>query len=415
MHTTQPESRNGASRVRHALAAFSLIALLAPLGSPVAAAGFRSVDPPAPDGSRSVNLVEAGDRLLLSWIEPGDEAVLRFAAFDGESWSAARTVAKGTAFVVNRADVPELTASADGQEVLYAHWLETLGDNAHAYGVRSARSTDQGATWEPLGWLHDDESAVEHGFVSHALDPNGGARAFWLDGRLMPEGGDTELRAAALGRTGAAGPAGPAGPPVSVVLDPRVCECCSTDAVTTADGPLIVYRDRSSEEIRDISVVRWTGDAWSAPETVHRDGWHIEGCPVNGPAASAEGSSVAVAWYSAADQSPRVQVAFSEDAGAHFAAPIVIDEERPRGQVDVSSTREGAAVVWLRREGGTTEVVWRSAARTGEMGPVERLGPGAGARVSEYPKAGRVGDRLLVAWGEVGEVPRLRAVLLDAP
>ena len=356
-------SRRPLPRMR-LLAPFFLVALMPIAGPEVGfASSWKSIDPPAPEGARSMNLVEAGDRLLLSWIEPGDEAVLHVAAFDGSSWSAPRRVASGASFVVNRADVPELAVVFGGgsgeAEVMHAHWLESIGDNPHAYGIRSAQSTDGGGTWAPLGWLHDDESAVEHGFVSHARNADGTARAFWLDGRRMPGGGDTELRAATLG---------PSGPPASQVLDERVCECCSTDAVTTSDGPLIVYRDRSPEEIRDISVVRWTGGAWSAPQTVHRDGWHIEGCPVNGPAASADGSSLAVAWYTAADQNPRVHVAFSEDAGAGFAAPIVVDDATPRGQVDVSLVPDGAAVVWLRRVGGATEVVWRRVARNGEMG-----------------------------------------------
>lgn len=367
-----------------------------------ASAAPRSIDPPAPLGARSVNLVEAGDRVLLSWVQPGDESVLFFAAFDGESWGPAQEVTRGGSFVVNRADVPELVWAGDGK--VHAHWLEGIGDNAHAYGIRSSRSNDGGRTWQGRGWLHDDESPVEHGFVSHARDASGAVRTFWLDGRRMPGGGDTELRSAALGAVD---------PPDSVVLDPRVCECCSTDAVTTADGPLIVYRDRSSEEIRDISVVRWDGGAWSAPRTVHRDGWRIEGCPVNGPAASAQGESVAVAWYTAAEQSPRVNLTFSEDAGAIFSPPIVVDGARPRGQVDVALTPEGAAIVWLRREGGETEVVWRSVARSGEVGPVVRLGPGPDARITEYPKLGRVAGQVVATWGETDDAPRLRAVLLD--
>ena len=39
-----------------------------------------------------------------------------------------------------------------------------------------------------------------------------------------------------------------------VPLDDRVCECCSTSAAMTANGPVIVYRDRSADEVRDIAT-----------------------------------------------------------------------------------------------------------------------------------------------------------------
>jgi hypothetical protein len=41
-----------------------------------------------------------------------------------------------------------------------------------------------------------------------------------------------------------------------VLLDGRVCECCATSAASTPDGIAVVYRDRSKEEVRDISIVR---------------------------------------------------------------------------------------------------------------------------------------------------------------
>ena len=67
----------------------------------------------------------------------------------------------------------------------------------------------------------------------------------------------------------------------------------------TAEGPVVVYRDRSEaeKEIRDISIVRLKGKKWSAPRPVFQDGWRLNGCPVNGPAVAAAGRRVAVAWF----------------------------------------------------------------------------------------------------------------------
>ena len=79
-------------------------------------------------------------------------------------------------------------------------------------------------------------------------------------------------------------------------VDLRVCECCPTAAAVTADGPIIAYRDRSPKEIRDIYISRLVDGSWTEPVAVHNDNWHIAACPVNGPALSARGRSVAVAW-----------------------------------------------------------------------------------------------------------------------
>jgi len=65
------------------------------------------------------------------------------------------------------------------------------------------------------------------------------------------------------------------------------------------EGPIVAYRDRSDTEIRDIYVSRSVGSNWSQPVAVHRDNWQIAACPVNGPALSADGTAVALAWFTA--------------------------------------------------------------------------------------------------------------------
>src|SRR6185436_12033224 len=90
------------------------------------------------------------------------------------------------------------------------------------------------------------------------------------------------------------------------LLDPDVCTCCQTVAALTDEGPIVAYRDHSSDETRDISVVSMQNGQWTRPRAVHRDGWRMNACPVNGPALIASGKRVAVAWYTGADEKPRV-------------------------------------------------------------------------------------------------------------
>jgi hypothetical protein len=110
-------------------------------------------------------------------------------------------------------------------------------------------------------------------------------------------------------------------------IDDRVCECCPTAAVRTADGVLVAYRDRSENEVRNIGLTRFDGDEWSDPYLLHDDGWQINGCPVNGPALAADGNRVAAAWFTAPNSRPRVQVAFSDDGGRQFGEPLVVDAD----------------------------------------------------------------------------------------
>lgn len=42
-------------------------------------------------------------------------------------------------------------------------------------------------------------------------------------------------------------------------------------------------------------------------------------CPVNGPALSARGKQVAIAWFNAKDDRPKSFVALSSDSGRSFA------------------------------------------------------------------------------------------------
>ena len=200
----------------------------------------------------------------------------------------ATTIATGADLFVNWADTPGLGVAGNGD--LYAHWLRKSTDSTYAYFVETARSRDGGATWSPLGVLHEDRSPTEHGFVAWAPEDEG-IRAIWLDGRAT--GGDHGTAGAMTLRSARLGLASPAIEP-SELVDERVCDCCSTALAMTAKGAFTVYRDRSGDEMRDIAWSRRASSAstesrWTTPTPVANDGWKIDGCPVNGPQVVAEG------------------------------------------------------------------------------------------------------------------------------
>jgi hypothetical protein len=278
---------------------------------------------------------------------------------------------------VNWADFPALVVGADGR---VAAWLQMLGTGTYSYGVRLG--------WEGgSAWLHSDTSPVEHGFVT--LTPLGEERVFgvWLDARytlddegdLDPTGG-MSLFARSLSLDGELGP--------ELCLDERVCECCQTDAARLHDGRvLVVWRDRSEGEIRDIS---WSigdpldADSFSEPEILHEDGWHIPGCPVNGPSATALGEHASVAWFSAGGGESRVLVSSSSvESGAplKFAEPVRLDGGHPLGRVDTCPMPDGSLLVtWLEGPEGRGRWCARRVLIDGSLGATLELAEVPGNR-----------------------------------
>ena len=303
------------------------------------ASGFaqvRELPAPAGRGSGQPNLAVAPDgRVYLSWIERLGEGrfSLRFALKEGDGWSAPRIIAEGANWFVNWADFPSMVALPDGS--LAAHWLVKSRSETFDYDVMISRSFDGGKTWGKPFVPHRDGVKTEHGFVSMFAAKDGSLAAVWLDGREMKADpndahghghGNMTLRYVKIKRDGALVD--------DAALDTRVCECCQTSAAMTADGPVVVYRDRSEQEIRDISIVRLRDGKWSQPRSVFEDNWKINGCPVNGPSVAAAGRRVAVAWFTGADKTPRVKVAFSDDAGETFGQPVALDDGNPAGRND---------------------------------------------------------------------------------
>src|SRR5205085_2706866 len=84
------------------------------------------------------------------------------------------------------------------------------------------------------------------------------------------------------------------------------------------------------------------------PAVVHKDGWRIYACPINGPSISARDREIAVAWFTAVNGAGKAYVAFSHDAAKTFGEPIRVDDESTSGKVDVALLPDGGAIVsWI--------------------------------------------------------------------
>lgn len=368
---------------------------------------------PAASGSSLPQLTVSNRGILLSWVErAGDMATLKLAEWKGGAWSAARTVSSGRDWFVNWADVPSAIRLADGS--LYAHWLQKSGPDTYAYDVRLSRSIDDGKTWSASFTPHNDGTKTEHGFASLFQMPGAGLGLVWLDGRAMKaghgehDGGPMSIRGATFGRDGKI--------TSEAAVDLRVCECCPTTAAVTADGPIVAYRDRSETEIRDIYVSRLVGGKWTEGVPVHRDNWQIAACPVNGPALSASGKTVVLAWFTAKGDEGHTFIAFSSDSGATFAAPIRLDDASALGRVDASLLPDGSAVAsWIEFADGKAQFRIRRVTAKGERSPAVTISGLSANRASGYPRMAYAEGELVFAWTDSGTPSKVLTARMAAP
>jgi len=374
---------------------------------------IQTSNSPAGVDSREPEFSTTADgRIILSWVEKvgSKRYALRFATRGSSSWSTASTVAEGENWFVNWADFPSVIALTDGS--LAAHWLVKSGSGTYAYDVNIARSKDGGKTWGKPIVPHTDRTQTEHGFVSLIPLPDGRVGAVWVDGRNLKDVKDEgdehtplpvsmTLRYAAVDADGKLSD--------ETQLDERVCECCQTSAAITSEGAIAVYRDRSEKEVRDIHFVTRQQGNWSEPGSVHADNWEINGCPVNGPSVAADGRRVAVAWYTGANDSPRVRAAFSNDAGVSFGKPVEVDDGETLGRVDVLLLPDGSALVcWLSgtAEGGAIKV--RRVQHDASLGPPAVIAKTDISRSSGFPRMARLGDEVHFVWTEFGKPSYVR-------
>jgi hypothetical protein len=383
--------------VRHAwwwcaLAVLSAATLIQPRSAAqTAGAAIFAIEPltsPAGAESTAPQLTVSADRMILSWLETGHHATLKYAERTATGWSAASTVVSSENVVANWADVPSVRALGDGR--LVAQWLEKNSPDPEAYDMRLSVSKDRGRTWTALRSPHGDQTKTQHGFASFFEGGPAGFGLVWLDGRETAKaGGAMTLRSTRYESPGAGG---------ETLVAPRVCDCCPTAAATTSDGAIVAFRNRTADDIRDIYITRWNGQAWSAPGPVHNDGWKINGCPVNGPALAARGRDVTIAWFTAPGGAGRSFAAFSADAGRTFGAPVRVDDEESSGRMQVAVMKDGAAAVsWIESAKPPSQLRVRRVTKQGARSLPVTIAYGLG---TQFPRMAAAQTEIVFAWVE---------------
>ena len=342
-------------------------------------------------------------KVYLTWIEErSDTAFLNISNLEKQTWIEKETITGGTNWFLNWADFPSVAVNSESD--IRGNYLQKSGKDTYAYDV--IVKTKANGEWQPPNRPHNDNTQTEHGFVSMVPVNSGLFFMTWLDGRNTLNEDDAtnsmSIRGAYINNYG------------DILsqneLDSRVCDCCQTSVAMSGDGPIVVYRDRSFDEVRDISLIKWKDSKWEKSKIIYEDNWKIEGCPVNGPKIASNGNNAAVAWFTAANSSPQVKVILSDDKAESFLDPIRIDNGNPIGRVDVEILSEGSAIVsWMEEVDGNAEIRARKVGFNGELGKNIVISKTSLERASGFPQITLQGNRLIVAWTDVSDgVPEIR-------
>lgn len=331
--------------------------------------------------------------VYLSWVkEVDDRSEMYFARLTGNHWSPPMQIDSGRNWFVNWADFPMM---ATNKNHFIASYLDKSGAGKYSYDIKYKVSSDSGRTWSQAKWLNEDGKDAEHGFTS--FTPYGeNFFVSWLDGR------NTASEETSHHHEGHPGAMSVRGAVVNGLgeklqeweLDARTCDCCNTCSAITKDGPVVVYRDRSEEEVRDISITRMVDGKWTAPKLIYADNWTIKGCPVNGPRAVAKGNNLAIAWFSMPNNEPQVKVTFSDDGGESFLDPVRIDQGKAIGRIDLEMLDDGSVfALWMEGSNIMGANVTEDGVRWKML-----ISASSEARSSGFPQVTKSGHRLIVAW-----------------
>lgn len=365
-----------------ALAASGQVLKVSPLPNPSGAESLQAHWGTASDGSP-----------LLSWLEKSKDGTLslRYAIRRGTQWSEPRTIVAKREFFRQPAEAPSVISFPNGS--LLAEWVELPPGSGEAENLYVSASKD-GTQWTAPVMAHRDKSPVQHALASMTASGADEASLVWLEA-LKGEDAPSALKRTVVNSQGAV--------VKEETLDSDVCTCCPTSIVKTAKGLLVAYRDHSPRDIRDIGVVRFENGRWQPSRILNDDKWEINACPVNGAAAAARNSRVAIAWYTEAQDQPRTQLAFSTDGGATFSKPIRISTGNSFGHTSVALDESGNAIVsWLEEGSGDgVRLLARQVTNAGVAGPVVEVAKG-GQRGIGYPRLLQAGNETWIAWGNSG-------------
>ena len=358
------------------------------------------------------NLVSSNGTLSLSWISSKKEnkASLHFSQFKKGKWIKPRTIAYGNDWFVNWADFP---AHAINEDLIITSYLKKSASGTYTYDVILNLQKLSGEKIKEDFLLNTDGVTAEHGFVSIIPNNKKGFFITWLDGRNTVEKKldghhkPMTIRFAEITNKG------------DIIkeseLDASTCDCCQTSIAITNNGPIVVYRDRSEKEVRDIYSVRNINGVWQDPSPIHNDGWKVNGCPVNGPKVAVNSTNLAIAWFTVFNDSPLVNVSFSKNDGDSFGTPLKISDHNAIGRVDVAFLNSKQVIVsYMEFDDIGTYLRIKKVSINGKVSKPITISKIDGGRNTGVPQLEIINNEMIIVWTiSIDGINQLKSVKLS--
>ena len=342
------------------------------------------------------NLVSDGDQLTLTWIssEEDQNAILFYSQYEDNKWTEPISIDSGSDWFVNWADFP---AHAINEDLLLTSYLKKSDSGTYTYDVLLNLETLSGKKIKENFLLHTDGIKAEHGFVSMVPSHKNGFYVTWLDGRNTVENSEEAHHKAMTIRFAEITSIG------KIIneteLDATTCDCCQTSIAMSPKGPIVVYRNRSKGEVRDIFITRYKDGLWEKPRSIHNDGWVINGCPVNGPKVVVNSLNTAVAWFTAAEGKPKVNVSFSNSDGGDFKPPIQLNDLNALGRVDVAFLNSSEVLVsYMELDDHGTYLKIKKVSIDGKVSDAKTIAVIDEGRNSGVPQLEIIKGNVFLAW-----------------
>ena len=342
------------------------------------------------------SLVSGEGSLSLSWISSneGKKSTLSFSQFKEGKWINTQTMATGSDWFVNWADFP---AHAINENLILSSYLKKSDSGTYTYDVILSLQKLSGEKVKEDFLLHTDGVKAEHGFVSIIPNHNQGFFITWLDGRNTVDKDldgyhkPMTIRFAEITNKG------------DIIdeseLDSATCDCCQTSIEMTNNGPIIVYRDRSEKEVRDIYTIRNINGVWEEPNPLHNDGWIINGCPVNGPKVAVNSTNLAIAWFTVVNNNPLVNVSFSKTNGDSFGTPFKLNDHDAIGRVDVAFlNNEEVIVSYMEVDDIGTYLRIKKVSVNGKVSKPITISKIDGGRNTGVPQLEVINNEIFIVW-----------------
>jgi len=388
------------------------LALLAIISCSTKEVFIEDIPFPYGDNNAQPNLVSSNGSLSLSWVSSKKEnkASLHFSQFKKGKWDKPQTITDGDDWFVNWADFP---AHAINEDLIVTSYLKKSASGTYTYDIILNLQKLSGEKIKQDFLLNTDGVKAEHGFVSIIPNNKKGFFITWLDGRNTVEkrlDGSHKpmtIRFAEITNKG------------DIIneseLDGSTCDCCQTSMVITNNGPIVVYRDRSEKEVRDIYSVRNINGVWQDPSPIHNDGWKVNGCPVNGPKVAVNSTNLAIAWFTVFNDSPLVNVSFSKNDGDSFGTPLKISDHNAIGRVDVAFLNSKQVIVsYMEFDDIGTYLRIKKVSINGKVSKPITISKIDGGRNTGVPQLEIINNEMIIVWTiSIDGINQLKSVKLS--